>query len=481
MRYKNVQNRMRAFYFWESAIITMKLRGRSNGMIRAPQSKYETKQEERNMKRWMLTMVSVLLVAMLAACGSGGSKTGDSGASPAGGQSQQPAASGEKVKLSIWVLNAGWDWVEKAAEDYKAIDPNLEVEVTHYETDPIKEALKVAASSRTLPDMWFTWGGSLGSFYPENGLTLDLTQVAQDHNWSEIYNKAAIDMSTYNGKVAGIPLHLNVMGWWYPKSVFEQAKLTPPTTFAEFEASLETLKQSGVVPMAFGSKGGWHTMRLTEQLLEHFAGPELHDKLSNLEASWNDPAVVKTFEKLSEYTDKGYFPKGYTSLDPAEADNLIYQKQAGMVSEGTWFDGTITNEGFDNTEFEVFKFPTDQNPARASVFAEMFQLNAELTGAKKDAAIKFGEYLTSAEVMNKFPGRSPAVLNSNMPPEMPHLKTLLDHANDGGFLIADQALPQEVVQKLFEAQDKVAFKEWTPQQAAEEMEKAAAAFKTKNQ
>jgi len=263
------------------------------------------------MKKWMIALVGALLISMLAAgCGSsngGGGKSGE--------QSEQPA-SGEKVKLTLWVLNAGWEWVDQAAEDFKQVDPNVEVEVTHYETDPIKEALKVAASSRTLPDMWFTWGGTLGSFYPENGLTLDLTQIAKDHNWSEIYNKAAIDMSTYGGAVSGIPLHLNVLGMWYPKSVYEKAKLSPPKTFAEFEAQLETLKQSGVVPMAFGSKGGWHTMRLTEQLLEHFAGPVLHDKLNNLEASWNDPAVVKTFEKLSEYTDKGYFPKGYSSLDP---------------------------------------------------------------------------------------------------------------------------------------------------------------------
>jgi raffinose/stachyose/melibiose transport system substrate-binding protein len=432
------------------------------------------------MKRLLYTMASVLLVAMLAAgCGSSGGG-GEAGGSSQASYNSSPGA--EKVKLTLWVLNSGWEWVDQAVEDFKQIDPNIEVEVTHYETDPIKEALKVAASSRTLPDMWFTWGGSLGSFYPENGLTLDLTQVAKDHNWSEKYNKTAIEMSTYGGKVSGIPLHLNVLGMWYPKSVFEQAKLTPPKTFAEFEASLETLKKSGVIPLAFGSKGGWHTMRLTEQLLEHFAGPELHDKLNNLEASWNDPAVVKTFEKLGEYTDKGYFPKGYSSLDPTEAENLIYSKQAGMISEGTWFDGSIANEGFNNTEFEVFKFPTEQSPARSSVFAEMIQLNGELQGAKKDAAIKFGEYITGVEVANKYVETfgSPAVLDTTPSPNTPHLQTLLDYANDGGFLITDQALPQEVVQKLFEAQDKVAFKEWTPQQAAEEMEKAAAAYKAKN-
>ncbi|MDG0790383.1 extracellular solute-binding protein [Cohnella ginsengisoli] len=349
--------------------------------------------------------------------------------------------------------------------------------MTQYETDPIKEALKVAASARTLPDMWFTWGGTLGSFYADNGMTKDLTQIAADQNWSAKYNKAALDMVTYNGKISGVPIHLNVMGMWYPKSVYDKAGLKAPTTFAEFESQLQKLKDSGVTPLAFGSKGGWHTMRLTEQLLEHFAGPQLHDKLNALDASWNDPAVVKTFEKLKEYTDKGYFPKGYSMVDPTEAEALIYQEQAGMINEGTWFDGTITAEGFDNSKFDVFSFPTEQTPQRASVFAEMFQINGESDPAKQDAAVRLGEFI--ADYITKNGHGTPATLNAPVSDATPHVSALLDSAKAGGFLITDQALPQEVVQKLFEAQDKVALKEWTPAQAAEEMEKAAQTYKSR--
>ena len=428
------------------------------------------------MKKLISVLLSVLLVTILAA-GCGSSSSGNENASTGGNQ----AGSAEKVTISFWAINQGWEWLKPAIEDFESENPNIDVEFTQYEVDPIKEALKVAASSKTLPEMWFTWGGTLGSFYPENGMTMDLTQVAEDHKWSEIYNKAAIDMTTYGGKISGIPVHLNVLGMWYPKSVYEKANLTPPTTFAEFEAQLKTLKDNGVTPLAFGSKGGWHTMRLTEQLLEHFAGPELHDKLNALEASWNDPSVVKTFEKIKEYTDNGYFPKGYSLLDAQEAENLMYQEQAGMINEGTWFDGVVSGQGFDNTKYDVFKFPSDQTPQRASVFAEMFQINGESDPAKQEAAVKLGEYLTSVNVVNKYIEKygTPATLNVNISDKTPHLKTLLDTANDGGFLITDQALPQEVAQKLFEAQDKVALNEWTPAQAAEELGKAVEAYKSK--
>lgn len=421
------------------------------------------------MKKTISSLLVLVLIGVIAAgCGSSGGNASSSG-------------EGEKTAVSLWVLNTGWEWIEPAVADFEAAHPDIDVEVTQYEVDPIKEALKVAASSKTLPDMWFTWGGTLGSFYPENGLTMDLTQIALDHKWSEVYNKAAIDMSTYDGKVSGIPVHLNVLGMWYSKAAYEKSNLQPPKTFAEFESQLAALKDSGVTPLSFGSKGGWHTMRLTEQLIEHFAGPELHDKLNALEASWNDPAVIQAFGKIQEYTDKGYFPKGYSSLDPTEAESLFYQEQAVLTSQGPWFDGNIAENGFDVNDYDVFKFPNDQTPSRASVFAEMFQINGSSSAEKQEAAVKLGEYLTSADVVNKYIESygSPATLNVDFSENTPHLQALLDSANDGGFLITDQALPQEVVQKLFEAQDKLAFHEWTPQQAAEAMDEAIAKYKSK--
>jgi raffinose/stachyose/melibiose transport system substrate-binding protein len=432
------------------------------------------------MKKAISLFMIVLLVAVMAA-GCASKKEEVKSSDPASSTLTEEKKAAEKVSLSFWTLDQGWEWIDPALEDFKKENPNIDVQHTKYAVDPIKEALKIAANSKTLPDVWFTWGGTLGSFYPENGLTMDLTQTANDHKWSEIYNKSAVDMSTYGGKISGIPVHLNVLGMWYPKSVYEKLSLKAPATFAEFESQLKVMKESGVTPMSFGGKGGWHIMRLTEQLLEHFAGPELHDNLNNLTASWNDPAVIKTFEKIKEYSEKEYFPKGYVSLDANEAEAIIYQEKAGLINEGTWFDGVITSSGFDPANYNVFKFPNDQKPSRASVFVEMFQINGKLDKAKQDAAVKLGEYLTSVNVVNKYIAGygTPATLNVKISDKTPHVKELLDSANDGGFLITDQALPQEVAQKLFEAQDKLALNEWTPQQAADAMDKAAIDYKSK--
>src|SRR5690606_29179637 len=128
-----------------------------------------------------------------------------------------------KVTISFWTLNE--EWINPAIDDFKKKYPNIDVEVSLFDTDPIKETLKIAASTRTLPDIWFTFGGTLGSLYPENGLAMDLTQVAMDHDWNNIYNNAALRMVTYGDKVSGIPFHMNVLGMWYPISIYEKAGL----------------------------------------------------------------------------------------------------------------------------------------------------------------------------------------------------------------------------------------------------------------
>jgi raffinose/stachyose/melibiose transport system substrate-binding protein len=80
------------------------------------------------------------------------------------------------------------------------------------------------------------------------------------------------------------------------------------------------------------------TMRTTDFLIEHFAGPEMHDKLFALEASYNSPEVVKAFAKLKEWVDKGYFNEGFISLDPNQALPLLYQNKAGTIFQGPWIE-----------------------------------------------------------------------------------------------------------------------------------------------
>ncbi|OKP70360.1 ABC transporter substrate-binding protein [Paenibacillus sp. P3E] len=418
-----------------------------------------------------LLAITMVLVVVLSACSS---KEGSDKASSA-------SDTGETT-ISLWVLNDQAAYLKPILESFQKDNPTIHVEATYYGTDPLKESLKVAASSKTLPTMWFTWGGSLGAFYPENGLTMDLTETAASHKWSDIYNSAALDMVKYDNKTSGIPFHVASLGMFYPKELYTKLNLNPPTSFAEFEQQMGKIKESGITPLAVGGKGGWDVMRLTEQLLEYFAGPELHDKLNALEASWADPAVEKSFEKLKEWSDKNYFEKGFITLDPLEAETPLYQKERAYALTGPWIDTNISGAGNAPDSFGVFKFPNDQPKVRMSSFTEMFQISGSADGKEQEAAVKLGEYITGPDIVNKYIDQygAPALKEFTFSKQSPHTSEMAGMIGDGSFLISDQALPQAVVQKLFEAQDAVVLGEWTPAQAGQEIQKAVETYKSGN-
>ena len=78
------------------------------------------------------------------------------------------------TEVSFWTLSTRQNAVEPIVEAFNEANPDIKVTASFYDTDGIKDACKVAASSDTLPSMWFNWGGSLGSFYEENGKTYRL-------------------------------------------------------------------------------------------------------------------------------------------------------------------------------------------------------------------------------------------------------------------------------------------------------------------
>jgi raffinose/stachyose/melibiose transport system substrate-binding protein len=386
-----------------------------------------------------------------------------------------------KTKITLWGLSDQKSFIDPILKDFQKANPGIDTEFTPYSIDALKQSMKVAAASNTLPDLWFTWGGSLGSFYVENKMTADLTQVAKDHNWAAVYNKAALGLCTYDGKLSGVPYHLQALAMFYPKALLSKYNIKPPKTFAEFEASLKTLKAANVTPLAFAGKNGWHLMRLTEAVLEHYSGPALHDKLLGLKASWTDPAVVKTFDKIKEWSDAGYFSKGFIELDPQEIETNFYSGGMAYNIEGPWWDGNMLTNGFDPATQDFVPFPTDQKPVRMSSFVEMFQVSSQSSPAQRDAAIKLAEFITGQETVGKYVDTygAPALANPPASAKSPHVTPILASVANGNFLIGDQALPQEVVQKLFEATDKVVLNVWTSKQAAASIQDAIDAYKKK--
>jgi raffinose/stachyose/melibiose transport system substrate-binding protein len=401
----------------------------------------------------VFAVVAAVVIAVLTACGGrteGGS--GDAGV----------------FEFTFWNFGGRQPAIDVVIEEFTAANPGIRVTPSYYDTDGIKDATKVAASSGTLPTLWHNWGGMLAGFYAENDLIYDLKDYAAANNWDKIFNGGALSLCTLYGKLAGYPTSFNMMGIYYRKDIFERYGLKVPATFDEFEQVCATLKQNDVTPIVTAGRYGWHVMRFVEVLIEHYTGAELHDRINTFQESYDNPAVAQALEKFREYANKGYFPAGFITLDPSDLGFEFYTGNAGMVVEGQWLDGTINQEEQDISKFGVFAFPSG-GTNRLSAFAEMIQVNKNLTPEELEAAMTFLNFFQSKENVARFPAyyNTLPLIDLEWNPDQPNVPIMMNMANTNGtFTVTDQAFPTEVSDALFRVQDGVVTGETTPRQGA---------------
>lgn len=432
-----------------------------------------------------LSLVSVLTAGLLAGCGNDGEskqQTEGNTSETKGAQSGVSGENGDEEEVTFWTLSTKQEALEPIVEAFNEQENGVKVNISYYDVDGIKDACKVAASSKTLPNMWFNWGGSLGSFYADNGSTYDLTEYAKENNWEDKFNPNALNLCTFDKKLSGYPISYNILGVYYRKDIFEEHNLEIPTTFEEFETICKKLKENGITPISTGGLNGWHTMRFVELLIEHYAGSELHDKMNTFDESYNNKAVVQALEKYQEFCDKGYFPDGFLTQDPNDTLIGVANGKCAMDIQGQWYDGNIVQNGLDPNNFGVFAFPSgDTN--RLSSFAEMTEFNVNNTESQLDACMKFMDYYYNEENVEKYAEyyNMPLPLkNPEMPEGQPNVPTLLALGEENGtFTITDQAFPTEVADVLFNAQDAIANGQMTPEDGATNIQNAIEDYNNK--
>lgn len=431
-----------------------------------------------------LVLASVMLVSTVTAgCGkaeSGQGAAADSQTETAKADSQKSDSG--KTELTFWTLNTKQNAVDPIVEFFNSENEDIHVTVSYYDTDGIKDACKVAASSKTLPNMWFNWGGSLGGFYAENGLTYDLTEYAKANDWENKFSSGALELCNLGGQLAGYPTSYNVLDVYYRKDIFEQYGIKVPSTFEEFEAACATLKENGITPISTAGLNGWHVMRFVELLIEHYAGSELHDKMNTFESGYNCDEVVQALTKYQEFCEKGYFPTGFVTADPNDTNMAVFSGTAAMDIQGQWYDGMILQEEQDMNLFGTFAFPSG-GTNRMSAFAEMTQFNAGNSEAELEACMKFIDYYFSQENVDQYSAYYNLPLpkaGAVMPEGQPNVEVMMQTAEKNGvFTITDQAFPTEIADALFDVQDAIANGQMQPTEGAAKIQEAIEAYQSK--
>ncbi|MDI6697085.1 MAG: extracellular solute-binding protein [Anaerolineales bacterium] len=303
-----------------------------------------------NRKFWAL--ISLLLVAalLLTACGQ----------QPSGGES---AVTGPVTIRFFhkWPEPEHMEFYNFVIQEYEKTHPNVKIVMESVADEPYKDKIRVLMASGEVPDIYFSWAGEFSWKFARGGQALDLTDAVMNSDWKDKIILSAVEPYKWQGKIYGVPMRINAKFMVYNKAMFEQYGLQPPTTWDEFLAVCETLKQNGVTPIAFGDEFPWAASHYIGDFNAKLVDPAVRQAdyllTAPAEQLFTDPGYVEALSRFQLLMDKGYFNEGPNGISHSGARSSFIAGKAGMMYIELEEFVTVA-DGMGADAFGFFQFPS---------------------------------------------------------------------------------------------------------------------------
>ncbi len=307
----------------------------------------------------------------LTGCGGDGDSGKGGGAKEPGGGQTSAAATVQLPKLDGETIQVAAVWSGPEQENFTKVLDEFEkrtgAEVTFVPAqDPIVNFLGTKIAGGSPPDV---------AMLPQVGAIRQAVQrkwakpvgpeaMAQlEKNYARVWR----DLGAVDGVQYGVYYKAaNKSLIWYNNTAFENAGVTPPSTWKDFLATAETISASGVTPVSVAGADGWTLTDWFENVYLSQAGPEKYDQLAKHEIKWTDASVKDALTTLGELFGRPELIAGgadgaLQTEFPASVTQTFTggdQPKGAMVFEGDFVTVNIAQtEAKIGTDAKVFPFP----------------------------------------------------------------------------------------------------------------------------
>lgn len=335
--------------------------------------------------RYWLASGALALTAVLSACGGGGSD-----------------ASGSGGDVTINFLH----W---RGEDVKALDtiidkfetanPTIKVEMQTLPSDQYQSTAQAKLSDGSVGDVFASFPGAQFDALAKAGVFTDLS----GSSFLDSFNGDLIAAGQQDGKQLAVPYQLVYNDPIYNVKLFEKYGLTPPTDWEGFLALCQTLKDNGIIPIAFAGADIGPGQFMNTMVMNNEPSDDIFEKVEAGEAKLTDEWWVKTLTQIKELNDKGYFQPDALGTKDAAAGALFVQEKAGMLASGSY---QLAQNAAQNPELEqALLAPITVSAGEAKyegVHTSTFMLAVNSKSKHPEEAKKFLEYLSQPDVAGEY-------------------------------------------------------------------------------
>ncbi|MPZ51198.1 MAG: extracellular solute-binding protein [Acidimicrobiia bacterium] len=367
-------------------------------------------------RRWLAACLAALVLAVGACGGDDGSEatdttgadgdasatTGTEGDTSAttGAEGESGAATGSIEVVHAWTGSEG-EAFEAVAAGFEEANPEATVELIQIPFGEMSSQLTQQFAAGSAPDVMTALPGLIRLFAEQDFLQ---PMDAQWDTWVEDgqYNEALRTIATAeDGVTYGVWFKGNVNGLvWYRPSTLEELGVEVPETWADWEAALQAAADAGMEPVAVGGADQWPLTQWSDPFLLRIAGIDAFQGLIDGTTSWDDPAVVSSFEGLGQFISD-YFPDNALDRGFVEATCAWVRGDAAFLNQGAFVNLVAPAECDESLvageDFTFFHMPAIEGDGEPPVFisGDLFVVNAESDAP--ELATAFATYLGSAE------------------------------------------------------------------------------------
>jgi len=249
------------------------------------------------------------------------------------------------------------DGMDALVAAFEEANPDIDVQRDVQAVDDMRPTIQTALNSGTGPDVfYYDTGPGFGGVLAKAGLVRPLDDFyasgALDHIYPWTHERV-----TFDGKLYGIGHAVEFLSVYYNADLFKEHGLSAPTTYQEFLGLCESLKNEGMIPIAFGNAQGWPAFH-TFSLYANNMIPQ--DRLKAMiagEESWDTPEIVGAIQAGFVDLDKnGCFNPSVNAASYDDAIALFTSGMAAMVMTGSWIIPTLQEAPF-NVDFFFLPAP----------------------------------------------------------------------------------------------------------------------------
>lgn len=338
----------------------------------------------------------------------------------------------EPVTISMMMFQS-WktDVIDEILADIEATE-NIKVDLQVVPDDQMGQLVQTKAAVGELPDIVTQNSSQIAVLGAENFADLS------NEEWVSRLSRP--ESVTYDGKIMGLPMNAygGAGGVFYNKAVFEKLGIEVPTTWDEFMAICEKIKNEGdgIIPIIRSDKEDWTTQAFPGSYLPTLLYPNQEDvlgKTATNELSMTDiPEFKETVEKFLYIYDHGYVNEDYFTTDWATAQEYLANGTGAMIIGGDFLLATVRNNWPDKLDdIGFFPFPAEDHEAMICTGKDVWTLLVSANSEHLDAVKRFLNAYSQKAEQDKYytanPSAQPAFTDS-VTGDVPQLQ--LDIAND---------------------------------------------------